>query len=60
MCERCLFDLMMYGEPVRHEVSVWEKGRFEAKPTANNTEEEDTDAAGPIGRSKTPDRGDRE
>lgn len=31
MCDRCELDMLLYGEAVRCEAPVWEKGRFQAK-----------------------------
>ncbi|MFZ2100752.1 MAG: hypothetical protein WAU86_09335 [Oricola sp.] len=38
MCDRCELDMLMYGEPVKHEPPVWEKGRFQAKAVQDGPE----------------------
>jgi hypothetical protein len=53
MCDRCLIDFLMYGEPVEHEAPVFEKGRFQAKVVETSSDAEDQDA--PSVRRKSPD-----
>lgn len=53
MCDRCLIDFLMYGEPVVHEAPVFEKGRFQAKAVETSGEIEAEDA--PSDRRKSPD-----
>jgi len=44
MCDRCEIDMLMFGEPVKHEPPVWEKGRFQAKAVDEKPQEREHEA----------------
>lgn len=45
MCDRCELDMLLYGEAVRCEAPVWEKGRFQAEAVEEKSPEQGTDKA---------------
>ena len=55
MCNQCYFDMLMYGEAVRHEPVVWEKGRFAAEPAKDAPKKARTAKTPPAGKPDAPD-----
>lgn len=52
MCDRCLFDMMMYGDPSEPAPPAREKGRFQAEAAEDspaNGEQKPSDGAGDPG-----------
>ena len=56
MCDRCELDMLLYGEAVRCETPVWEKGRFEAKAVGEKSPEQEADKAEPASEEQKPGR----
>lgn len=56
MCDRCELDMLLYGEPARCEVPVWEKGRFEAKAVNETAPGQQAGKAAPESARRKPGR----
>lgn len=56
MCDRCELDMLLYGEAVRCEAPVWEKGRFQAKAVEETSPEEKTGEGRPGSEERKPGR----
>ena len=56
MCDRCEIDMLLYGEAVRCQAPVWEKGRFQAKAVEEKSPEQGAGKAEPGSEEQKPGR----